>query len=120
MRTTLDIDDAIVKNAKKRAAEQGETLTKLIEDALRLYLRHRPRGTKRFRLSLLTKRGRLVPGVNVDDRDSLDEGMEEADAAGNLVFDAQIAALCREAGVSRILTEDRGFDRFERLAIERL
>ena len=36
----------------------------------------------------------------------------EAHADGNLVFDAQIVALCREAGVSALLTEDRDFDRF--------
>ena len=35
-----------------------------------------------------------------------------AAAAGNLVFDAQIVALCREAGVSQPLTDDRDFDRF--------
>jgi predicted nucleic acid-binding protein len=31
---------------------------------------------------------------------------------GNLVFDAQIAAVCREHGVDRILTEDHDFGRF--------
>jgi toxin-antitoxin system PIN domain toxin len=36
----------------------------------------------------------------------------DARATGNLVFDAQIVALCREAGVSALLTEDRDFDRF--------
>jgi predicted nucleic acid-binding protein len=36
----------------------------------------------------------------------------EAEAAGNLMFDAQIVALCREAGVTTLLTEDRDFDRF--------
>jgi toxin-antitoxin system PIN domain toxin len=43
-----------------------------------------------------------------------------ANATGNLVFDAQIAALCYEAGIQRILTEDRDFSRFERLHVERL
>jgi hypothetical protein len=50
----------------------------------------------------------------------LDEVIREADAVGNLVFDAQIAALCRETGVSALLTEDRDFDRFEGLRTERL
>jgi toxin-antitoxin system PIN domain toxin len=44
----------------------------------------------------------------------------EADATGNLVFDAQLAALCRENGVSALLTEDRDFDRFAGLRTERL
>ena len=38
--------------------------------------------------------------------------IREADARGNLVFDAQIVAVCRESGASALLTEDRDFDRF--------
>lgn len=38
--------------------------------------------------------------------------MREARARGNLVFDAQIVALCRESGVRSLLTEDRDFARF--------
>ena len=34
------------------------------------------------------------------------------ETTGNLVFDAQIAAVCREHGVERLLTEDRDFSRF--------
>lgn len=50
----------------------------------------------------------------------LAEAVREADATGNLVFDAQLAALCRENGVSALLTEDRDFDRFPGLRTERL
>lgn len=42
----------------------------------------------------------------------LADAMREGEARGNLVFDAQIVALCREHGVSTLLTEDRDFDRF--------
>ena len=42
------------------------------------------------------------------------------DISGNLVFDAQIAALCRDCGASALLTEDRDFDRFGKFRIERL
>ena len=38
--------------------------------------------------------------------------MREADARGNLVFDAQIVALCREHSVTSILSNDRDFERF--------
>ena len=48
------------------------------------------------------------------------EAAREADAVGNLVFDAQIVALCREAGVSVLLTEDRDFDRFPGFRTARL
>lgn len=42
----------------------------------------------------------------------LREAVLEADAIGNLVFDAQIVALCRQTGAGALLTEDRDFDRF--------
>ncbi len=45
---------------------------------------------------------------------------QEADAQGNLMFDAQIAALCREHGIDSILTNDRDFGRFEPLQVLRL
>ena len=60
----------------------------------------------------------LMPGPGYPDR--LREAVLEAGAAGNLVFDAQIAALCRDRGVSALLTEDRDFERFGNLHIERL
>jgi hypothetical protein len=50
----------------------------------------------------------------------LAEAVREARAAGNLVFDAQIVALCREAGVSALLTEDRDFARFRGLVVQPL
>jgi predicted nucleic acid-binding protein len=48
------------------------------------------------------------------------EAITESQAAGNLVFDAQIVALCREAGVRALLTEDRDFARFRAFPTERL
>ena len=39
---------------------------------------------------------------------------------GNLVFDAQIAALCREHGIQSILTNDRDFERFGNLNVQPL
>ena len=50
----------------------------------------------------------------------LADAVREADAVGNLVFDAQIVALCRESGVRTLITEDRDFDRFRGFATERL
>jgi hypothetical protein len=38
MRTTLDLQDALVRGAKKRAFHGGATLTGVIEEALRPYL----------------------------------------------------------------------------------
>ncbi len=76
MRTTLDLDDGLLKDANKRAIEEGETLTRLIERALRHYLHPAAGRRPRYRLHLLTKQGTRIPGVNVDDRDALYERME--------------------------------------------
>jgi hypothetical protein len=76
MRTTLDLDDALIRKAKNRATDEGTTLTALIEAALRQYLVPAPPPGKTFRLKLLTKRGRPLPGVNFADRDALYERME--------------------------------------------
>lgn len=43
-----------------------------------------------------------------------------ADTSGNLLFDAQIAALCVESGVNEIVTNDRDFSRFPELRIRPL
>lgn len=41
-----------------------------------------------------------------------DDVCRSAGVRGNLAFDAQIAALCQEHGVDRLLTADRDFTRF--------
>ena len=46
--------------------------------------------------------------------------VRESDASGNLIFDAQIAALCHEHGIVSILTNDRDFGRFKPLQPRRL
>lgn len=76
MRTTLDLEDGLMREAKKRAAERGTTLTRLLEEALRAHLAPPDRARRRFRLKLFTKRGRLLPGVDLADRDSLYERMD--------------------------------------------
>jgi len=76
MRTTLDLDDALLRKAKRKAADEGITLTAVIEAALGQYLAPARRSGEPFRLDLLTKKGRRVPGVNIADRDRLYERME--------------------------------------------
>lgn len=42
--------------------------------------------------------------------------IQESHVQGNLVFDAQIAAVCLEHGATTLLTEDRDFARFRSLS----
>lgn len=46
--------------------------------------------------------------------------LESSDARGNLVFDAQVAAVCLEHGATTLLTEDRDFQRFAGLVVRPL
>jgi hypothetical protein len=75
MRTTLDIDGRVLKEAKRHALERGETLTRFIEEAIRCHLAE-PAQLPPFRLTLLIKKGESRPGVAWDDRDSIYEHME--------------------------------------------
>jgi hypothetical protein len=77
MRTTVDLNDELLRQAKKRAADEGRTLTSVLQDALRQYLAPAARPQPSFHLELLTKKGRAAPRVNLADRDALYERMED-------------------------------------------
>jgi hypothetical protein len=78
MRTTVRLDDNLLKEAKVRAAEQGITLTQLIDESLRERLSARPQQqqARPFRFRSYGKGG-TRPGVSLDDnratRDLMDE-----------------------------------------------
>ena len=75
MRTTVEISNEVLRQAKKRAADEGIPLRKVIEEALRLYLGRRSR-SRRYELKWRTEKGRILPGVRLDDRDALFDLME--------------------------------------------
>jgi hypothetical protein len=77
MRTTVRLDDDLLKSAKRFAANTGRSLTKLIEDALRHTLSRRTvkRAPKSVKLTTVSGRG-LRPGVDVDDSAALLAVME--------------------------------------------
>jgi len=76
MRTTLNLDDKLMRLVKKQAAESGRTVTAVIEEALREAVTKPPRAKGKFNLQWVSVRGRLLPGVDLADRDSLYERME--------------------------------------------
>ncbi len=80
MRTTLRIDDQLLRTAKKAAAESGRTLTAVIEDALRqaLATRKPKTNTTRFRLPVFDM-GETLPGVDLDNSAALLDLMEAGD-----------------------------------------
>jgi Arc/MetJ family transcription regulator len=75
MRTTIQLSDELFRQAKRRAADEGTTLRAVVEAALRGYLSGR-RTRVEYRLLWRTERGRVLPGVHLDDRDSLFDAMD--------------------------------------------
>ncbi|MGH3908434.1 MAG: DUF6364 family protein [Pseudonocardiaceae bacterium] len=76
MRTTLQLDDELVVQAKVRAARTGRTLSQVIEDALRQALASRAEPPRR-RASVPTSPGRPLPGVHLDDNAALLDLMDD-------------------------------------------
>ena len=66
MKTTLDLNDQLLADAKALAARQRTSLTRLIEEGLQLRLRAQADSSKRRRVRLHVYKGRggLVAGVN--------------------------------------------------------
>jgi hypothetical protein len=79
MRTTISIDEHLLRAAKQRALEHEMTLGTVIEDALRLVLDPAREGEGNpAPLPISKRRGGTRPGVDVADgarlRDLMDEG----------------------------------------------
>ena len=66
MKTTLNIDDQLLANAKVLAVQQRTSLTRLIEEGLQMRLRSAasPAKAPKLRIPVLKGRGGLVAGVN--------------------------------------------------------
>jgi len=64
MKTTIEIADALLAEARKVADREGTTLRALVEEGLRETLRSRGEGAPPFQLNLVTFAGDgLQPGV---------------------------------------------------------
>jgi Arc/MetJ family transcription regulator len=76
MKTTIDLDDELLRLAKQRAAAAGVPLRAYIEDALRARLLPRPRGRSKFTLELPIIQGKAPPGFDIADRNAFYDLME--------------------------------------------
>lgn len=71
MKTTLNVNDEILRRAKEQAMQEGITLTRLVEDSLRIRLMAQRQEKKQFKLKLLTVEGTRPPNVDIFDREAL-------------------------------------------------
>ena len=78
MRTTIRLDEHLLKDAKQLAARTGKTLTAVLEEALRELLRRNQVVERPTKITLPTFRGNgLLPGVDLDDSASLHDIMDD-------------------------------------------
>lgn len=72
MRTTVNIDDSLLAEAKVLAARTSRSLSAVVEDALRAMLRRDTDTSQRAAFQPATHgTGGLRPGVSLEDKDAL-------------------------------------------------
>ena len=77
MRTTVRVEDAVWIEARKLAEATGQTLSSVVEEALRRFLSDIVQAGRSRRIRLPTCRGAgLTPGVDLDDSSDLLDRME--------------------------------------------
>ena len=74
MKTTLVIDDQLMRRLKQEAARRGTTLSALVEGALRLWLENTKKGRMKPKPLPVFHGGRLL--VDISDREALYDAME--------------------------------------------
>jgi plasmid stability protein len=79
MRTTINLDDDLLAEAKQVAARTGRSLTAVVEDALRQSLHRRHPPTRQSVELPVFGEGGTQPGVDLDDSAALLDLMEQAD-----------------------------------------
>lgn len=75
MRTTIDLNDELLREVRRRATREGTSLKAVIERALRAHLSRAP-PRRGYALRWRSETGVLQPGVRLDDRDALFDLME--------------------------------------------
>ena len=71
MKTTVRLDDRLLREVKRYAAERRRTLTSVLEDAMRQFLSVAARRKRGGPFRMITFKGGLRPGVNLDDSAAL-------------------------------------------------
>ncbi|HUR41433.1 MAG TPA: DUF2191 domain-containing protein [Verrucomicrobiae bacterium] len=64
MRTTLDLNDTLLTQAKTRAAKENRTLTSIVEESLRLLLNGAGKPKKIPEIPVIRGTGGLMPGID--------------------------------------------------------
>jgi hypothetical protein len=73
------LDDELLRDVKRVAAERGTTMTQVIEDALRVMLLDRRGGehAPKIKLPVSKRRGGIRPGVDISNNAAVRDLMDE-------------------------------------------
>jgi len=71
MRTTITIDDQLLRQAKYAAVESNRTLSEVVSDALRDMLLRQSRVPRRVHLPTAGRGSKVMPGVDVSSNEGL-------------------------------------------------
>jgi hypothetical protein len=76
--TTVRLPDSLLARAKKKAREEGATLTALIEEGLRMRVAHAPqRRVERVKAPISSVCGEVLSGIDLTSYARLQEIMDE-------------------------------------------
>lgn len=78
MRTTISIDDALLRQVRALAVASGSTLSEFVEQSLRVAVARREGPRPPVRLTTVAGDG-LMPGVDLDDSAALLDLMEASE-----------------------------------------
>ena len=78
MRTTISLEEALLKRARRAALDRGISFNELVVTALRIELNRTLKSNQKKKIVLPTFRGNGVrPGIDLDDSASLEDIMNE-------------------------------------------
>ena len=77
MKTTLELPDELLIEAKKQAAEQRRPLKSLVEEGLRLVLKKQRPQSRNKQVRIITVKGGLPKDLDLSSRDAMYEWLEK-------------------------------------------
>ena len=77
MKTTLELPDELLIEAKKLAAEQRRPLRAIVEDGLRMVLRKPETRVRKKQVRLITVKGGLPSDLDLSSREAMYEWLQK-------------------------------------------
>ncbi len=78
MRTTVSIDDDLLRQAKRAAIDSDRSLSEVVSEALReMLLRRKHKPNERIQITTAGHNSRVVPGLDFSDNTSVRAAMDD-------------------------------------------